>query len=56
MIVPHFCISTPVLDKNCNIYQKGMHGKNNIVTVNNGIDIIVHVRILEWYYTSSSER
>ena len=53
MIVPHFCISTPVLDKNCNIYQTG---KNNIVTVNNEIDIIVHVRILEWYYTSSSER
>ena len=24
VIVPHFCISTPVLDKNCNIYQKGM--------------------------------
>ena len=54
MIVPHFCISTPVLDKNCNIYQKGM--VRTIVTVNNGIDIIVHVRILEWYYTSSSER
>ena len=23
VIVPHFCISTPVLDNNCNIYQKG---------------------------------
>ena len=24
VIVPHFCRSTPALDKNCNIYQKGM--------------------------------
>ena len=24
MIFSHFCTCTPVLDKNCNIYQKGM--------------------------------
>ena len=52
MIVSHFCISTPVLDKNCNIYIPEGDGKNNIVAVNNGIDTGC-VPILGWY---SSER
>ena len=52
VIVSHFCISTPVLDKNCNIYIPEGDGKNNIVAVNNGIDTGC-VPILGWY---SSER
>ena len=38
---------------NCNIYQKGIGWyANNIVAVNNGIDIIVHVSM----YLASSPR